>query len=216
MKRTLLFGVAAAVLYALVTVVGQAFGLSFTNVLVGNVLVGICGGAAVALVRVGSPVARAGAFLVGYFVTVIFYLIRVGLLPVNAAGLIIFGSGCLLVITIISALTKGRLPLFAMLVGAVVFSGTMEAPLNATPWYILTQLTLIATGLLVPVAAGFLVVLLVEWQEPKVAAGPDAVVPAQAGVPVAVQAGGEQTAVGATTADPGLGVLDGSNGGSQS
>jgi hypothetical protein len=210
-------------MYALVTVVGQAFGLSFTDVLVGNVLVGIAGGAAVALVRVGSPAARAGAFLVGYFVTIVFYLIRVGLLPVNAAGLVIFGSGCLLVITIISALTKGRLPLFAMLIGAVVFSGTMEAPFNATPWYLLTQLTLIATGLLVPVAAGFLVVLLVEWQEPKAAAGPDAVVPAQAGVPVqagvaagAPAGGGDEAVAAVSGADPGLGVLDGSSGGSQS
>ncbi len=64
-------------------------------------------------------------------------------------------AGTIVVLTIIAALTKDRLRLWAMLLGAVVFAGLYDAAL-AAPWFIFTQLPTAATTGLVTIAVGFL------------------------------------------------------------
>lgn len=212
MRRVLLFGVVAAVLLAVVTGVGQMLGILYPNV-----LVGIAAGAGLGLVRVGSPGARAGAFLVGFVICIVGYLIRVTLLPTYWLGMIVFGALVILLVTVISALTRGRLPLFAMFLGVVVFSGTMESPFILTPWFLLSLLPQLASGLLMTVAAGFLVTLLVELMEdgPIEAPMADPMLPAPASADQPVTAVAVAAAEVPSQANPGLQVLDGSNGGNK-
>ncbi len=198
MRRTLLLGAVAAIVAWVLIAVGGVLGLSYQNV-----FVGLAAGMVLGLVRDSSPAARAGACLIGFVVMVVFYLLRAGFLPVGTAGLRVSIAGTIVVLTIIAALTRNRLRLWAMLLGAGVLAGLYDSAL-ATPWFIFTQLPTAATTGLVTIAVGFLIALLAELlhvpenKEPAVLPTPD---PDGYQQPAQVNAG--------------LAVLDGSDGGNK-
>ncbi len=198
MRKTLILGAAAAIIaWGLITV-GGAMGLGYQNV-----LVGLGAGMVLGLVRDSSPAARAGACLIGFVVMVVFYLLRAGFLPVGTAGLQVSIAGTIIVLTIIAALTRGRLRLWAMLLGAVVFAGLYDAAL-AAPWFIFTQLPAAATTGLVTMSVGFLIALLAELLHVPEKKDP-------AGLPTPDPDGYPQPA----QVNAGLTVLDGSDGGNK-
>ena len=208
MGRVLLFGVAVAVLASIVIVVGAAMSLDFQNV-----LVGVSSGAVLALVRQRSPVARAGAFLIGFTIALVFYGLRLALLPASVAGNVVAIAGMIMVFTVICALTKDRLALWAMLLGGLVFSASYDGFFIQTPWFALTQLPLVYSGVLVTVSAGFLVTLLVELREDRGGVDPvDPMAPSDAPVESVAVA---PTADAGAGVDPGLQVLGGSDGGNR-
>lgn len=208
MGRVFLFGCSLAVVAGFLIAGGALLGLAM-----GNVLVGVAAGAILALVREHTPVARIGAYVIGLVLTLVFYLLRLALLPQNWAGLAVSIFFLLLIFTVISGLTKGRLPLWAMILAAMVMSGGYESDFWATPWYAGTQLpTTFACGL-VAAAGGFLIVLLVEWREKR--GGVDSKDPMMPEAPPEPELPEAQPAGAATGSTPnaGMGVFGSSQGG---
>lgn len=160
MLRVMLFGAACAVLAAIFIFAGAALGLALPNV-----LYGIAAGAVLGLVRLQSPLGRAGAFLVGYAFGVIYFVLSATVLPSTPAGVTVATIVVILVCTLISALTRDRMPLWAMFLGAMTFVGAYWASYASSPWLLPTQSVQLATAVLLTVAAGFLVTLLVEVRE---------------------------------------------------
>lgn len=124
--RTLILGVLAAVLAVAVLMLLSLFNFSGLN----GVLA-VTGGLILGLIRDKSPLARYGAYLVGMVLGIIAVLAAEG----GWIGFVVL----IVVFTIISALTGGKLPLWAMILGGCTF-GAMYVPyLTATAWYVLTQ-----------------------------------------------------------------------------
>ncbi len=122
-----------------------------------NALIGVMAGVVLGLTRDRSPLARYGAFLIG----LLFGLFAIVLGMVGWAGWV----GAIFVLTIISALTKGRLPLWAMILGGGTLAAIYQPLLISSPWFVFTQYP---TVLLVTIAAssgGFLVTVIVELLE---------------------------------------------------
>lgn len=69
------------------------------------------------------------------------------------------------ILTVISTLTKGRLPLWAMLLGGGTLAAIYEPALMANPWFLLTQYPTSSLVALAGSAGGFLVTILVELLE---------------------------------------------------
>lgn len=158
----MLFGAVCAALAFLVIMTGQVLNLSLQNV-----LLSLAVGAAVGLIRTNSPLARIGAFLVGFFMGIIFFVLRLAVFPStwlgNAAAVVLI----ILALTLISALTKDKLPLWAMFLGTAVFAGSYNSYFLTTPWLFQSQTVSVAAGSLFAVSAGFLVALLVELREAR-------------------------------------------------
>ena len=157
MGRVFLFGITCAVFAFLVIMAGQ-----FLNLNLQNVLFGTAAGAILALVRIQSPVARLGAYMIGVIFGMALFLLRAGVLPSTWIGNALAVVIIILILTAVSAFTKDRLPLWAMLLGAMTFVGAYNGYFTSTPWLYKTQIISTASGTLLPFAAGFLVVLFVE------------------------------------------------------
>lgn len=152
MTRTLLLGLAATVLAAVVWLLTSLLGVGGQNG-----LLGVAAGLLLGMVRYGSPLARYGGFLVGLVL-----------------GLIVMGAGmvgwvgyvaAMLILTVISGLTGGRLPLWAMILGGGVLAAMYQPYAIAVPWYILTQLPTALLVALATSAGGFIAAVLVELIE---------------------------------------------------
>ena len=170
MRRTLLFGAVVSVLAFGVIMFGQLLGLNLQNVLVGMSL-----GAALGLVRTSSPLTRMGAFLIGFVAGLAFYLLRLGIFPSTWLGNAIAVVITLMLLTVIAALTRDRIPLWAMFIGTACFAGAYNGYFTSTPWLLETQAVSVAATMLFSVAAGFVVALLVEIRAAR--GGVDAIDP---------------------------------------
>ncbi len=151
-SKDLLFGLVLLVLALGVWYITTVFEMGTANS-----LIGVMAGVVLGLARDRSPLARYGAFLIG----LAFGLFALVLGMAGWVGWI----AAIFVLTIISALTKGRLPLWAMILGGGTLAAIYQPLLIANPWFVLTQYP---TVLLVTVAAssgGFLVTVLVELLE---------------------------------------------------
>lgn len=152
--KQLLFGLLLAVL---------ALGVwLFTSVLElgpANALVAVVGGVILGLTRDRSPLARYGAFLIG-LVLGLFVLIF------GMAGWIGWLVG-IIILTVISALTKGRLPLWAMILGGGTLAAIYTPALMANPWFLLTEYPTAFFVALAASSGGFLVTIVVELLEDK-------------------------------------------------
>jgi|GEM_PF-1133007 len=158
-SKDLLFG-----LLLLVLALGVWYLTTVLELGTANALIGVIAGVVLGLARDRSPLARYGAFLIG----LAFGLFALVLGLVGWAGWV----GAIFVLTVISALTKGRLPLWAMILGGGTLAAIYQPLLISSPWFVFTQYP---TVLLVTVAAssgGFLVTIIVELledvNEPKV------------------------------------------------
>jgi len=147
--RTLLLGSLATVLAVAVLLITSAFQLS-----VENGLLGVAAGLLLGLIRDRSPLGRYAAFLIG----LVFGLIALVAGLVGWIGFVV----AILILTVISALTGGRLPLWAMILGSGVLAAMYEPFLIATPWYVLTQYPTVLLLALATSAGGFIATVLVE------------------------------------------------------
>lgn len=162
MLKVLLFGVVCAVMAAILIFLGAAMGLQLPNV-----LYGIAAGAVLGLQRTQSPLGRAGAFLIGFLFGLLYFVVTATVLPATAAGSAVATVVIILILTLIAMLTRDRLPLWGMFLGAMTYIGVYWAAYNATPWFLPTQSVQLAGAVLLPAAAGFLICLLVEIRELK-------------------------------------------------
>lgn len=148
MRRTFLLGILAIVLAVGVWLVTQWFEIGAQNG-----LLGVGGGLVLGLIRDGSPLARYGAFLIG----LIFGFVGSVADLIGGAGLLIL----ILILTVISALTKGRLPLWAMILGTGVF-GAMYSGWIDQSWFILTSYPSAFFLALATSSGGFIIAVFVE------------------------------------------------------
>jgi hypothetical protein len=152
MRRHILAGVFLAVLTTLIVLLSDVLGLGVQGV----ALLGAALGGALGLVPDRSPLQRVGAFAVGFAAAWLGYLLRAALLPDAAGGRAVAVLIVLGVCLAVAAATRGRLPLWAMLLGAAAIAGAYEATYALDPTAVVNTSTTTATSVLVAVAAGFL------------------------------------------------------------
>ena len=152
MRRILLTGGLLAVVGVLAVYVGSWLNLGLRNSIYGAAL-----GAVLGLVANRSVLGRLGAFLAGVVIAWIGYALRASALPDVPAGQAIAVVVVILLITLVAALTGGRLPLWAALLGSAALIGAYEELYSAAPYNFLSESVVAISALLVPVAFGFLV-----------------------------------------------------------
>lgn len=148
MRRTLLLGILATALAVGVWLVTSWFEMGAHNG-----LLGVGGGLVLGLIRDGSPLARYGAFLIGLVLGIIASVADL------AGGMAMLAL--VLILALISGLTSGRLPLWAMILGAGVF-GAMFAGWIDQSWFILTSYPSAFFVALATSSGGFIVAVFVE------------------------------------------------------
>lgn len=149
MARTFLLGLIA-------TVLGVAVWLLISGFNQGGEmgLLGVGAGIVLGLIQEGSPLARYGAFLIG----LVFGLIAFAAGFAGWAGFVV----AILLLTVISGLTGGRLPLWAMVLGAGVLAAMYGPTLMATGWFFLTQYPTAFFIALATSSGGFIIAVFVE------------------------------------------------------
>jgi len=178
MKRYLLAGL----VLALVT---TAIVLFASPDLQGVALLGAAIGGTLGLVPDRSPAQRVGAFGVGFAAAWLGYALRAAVLPDATAGRAVAVLIVLLVCMAVAAGTRGRLPLWATLLGAAAMAGAYEATYAADPTAFVSSSATTATSILMAAGAGFLATALLgpqierereqereEGAEPALAAAP--------------------------------------------
>jgi hypothetical protein len=138
---------------------------SFLGLGLGSVLLGVALGGVLGLVP-GGAVGRAGAFLVGFILAVVGYLVRVLLLNDTGLGLFLFALFVIGIATLLAGLTKGRMPLAAGLLGAAAVVGGYEVLFNLAPQNITAELVPAASAVLLPAALAFFAATLAQLIAP--------------------------------------------------
>jgi hypothetical protein len=115
----------------------------------------------VALVPDRSPQLRLLGFLVGFLASWAAYLLRAGFLPDTHAGHSVAVAFVVVVCTLVAALTRTRVPLWATLVGAAALAGSYESTYLEAPSQVLRTSTESSTSVLLAVALGFFAAALV-------------------------------------------------------
>jgi hypothetical protein len=131
------------------------------NLGLGSVVFGLAMGAILGLVGDGGPIGKALAFVVGIIVAMVLYIARVLFLNDSFAGNVIVILLGLVLVTVICALTSGRLPLWAALAGVALITGAYETAFVDTPQNLLTELFQYTTMALVPAGFGYLATIFV-------------------------------------------------------
>jgi hypothetical protein len=164
-RATLLSGAVLTVASILVIVLSSTLGLDVESV----ALMGAGSGAVVALVPTRSPQDRLIGFLVGFAASWLGYLVRAGFLPDTTAGHAIAVAVVVAICTVVAALSRDRLPLWTLLLGAAVLAGSYETTYIEAPSQVLRTSTSSSTSVLLAVAFGFFAAALVAPRVP----GPD-------------------------------------------
>lgn len=153
MRRTILAGLVLVAATFVTVLVGDAFDLEIEAV----VLLGLAVGAIIALVPDLTPVRRLAAFALGFAAAVVGYLLRAGVLPDTSMGRAVAAGLVVLLCVGVVALSMGRLPLWAALLGAASLVGAYESAYSAAPSRVVDTIVTSGTALLFCVAVGFLV-----------------------------------------------------------
>lgn len=120
-------------------------------------LAGVAAGAVIGLVPDRTPLARLGGFVAGFVAVFVGFAVRAMLLPDTTAGRVVAAVATCLLCVLVTGLTRGRLPLWSLLLGVGTFAGVYEAPFAAAEAEMATTSIDVATSLLTAVAAGFAV-----------------------------------------------------------
>lgn len=159
MKRTFIIGVSAAIIGGLGLWLGQLFGLTFQNT-----VIGVGAGVILAIVKLGSPIVRLGGFMIGFVLGVFFSAMQLGILPGGAsvAGTAVTLAVVMLVITLISGLTSARISAWTMVLGTLTFLCGFLSVAETTPWTAAQQLPSYFCTLLAMAMIGFLTIIPAE------------------------------------------------------
>jgi hypothetical protein len=156
-RATLLSGAVLTVGSILLVVLSASLGLGIESV----ALMGAGSGAVVALVPGRSPLDRLIGFVVGFAVSWLGYLLRAGFLPDTTAGHAIAVAAVVAICSVVAALSRERLPLWTLLLGAAVLAGSYETTYIEAPSQVLRTSTSTSTSVLLAVALGFFAAALV-------------------------------------------------------
>ena len=160
MRKELFVGLSLSAAALVVVLVSGTFDLELESV----ALLGAAMGAVVGLVPDRTAGARLGGFVGGFVFAWIGYFVRAALLPDTTAGRAVAVAVTLLLCLGLVLALRGRLPLWAVLLGAGTFAGAYEFTYAAAPPEILDTSVSTATTLLLTAAIGF---LSVAWFGPE-------------------------------------------------
>jgi hypothetical protein len=151
MRKTLVAGVVLAAAATLVVLISAALDLDLESV----ALLGAALGAFVALVPDRSAWERVAGFAAGFVIGFLGYVLRVTSLPDSAGGRAVAVGVVVLLCVGVAAATLGRVPLWAVLLGAASVAGAYEFTYTEAPSQLPTTAVSTATTLLFNVAVGF-------------------------------------------------------------
>lgn len=151
MTRHVLAGAFLAVIATLTVLLSGVLGPEVQGV----ALLGAALGGALGLVPDRTPGQRAGAFAAGFAAAWLGYLLRAAALPDAPSGRAVAVLVVLLVCLAVGAGTRGRLPLWATLLGAAAMAGSYEVAYAADPSGFATTSPVAATAVLLTAGAGF-------------------------------------------------------------
>ncbi len=151
MTRHVLAGALLAVAATLTVLLSGVLGPEVQGV----ALLGAALGGALGLVPDRTPGQRAAAFALGFAAAWIGYLLRAAALPDATAGRAVAVLIVLLVCLAVGVVARGRLPLWAALLGAAAMAGSYEAVYAADPSAFVSTSPIAATAVLLTAGAGF-------------------------------------------------------------
>jgi hypothetical protein len=184
-------GVILAALVAVLVAFGDSFGLDAGLF----ALLGVAVGAVLGLVPSRLAAERAAAWAVGFLAAWLGYAARVSLLPDTPSGRAVAAAIVVLAVAAVAALSFGRLPLWAGLLGVVSMTAGYEVTAARGPTSFTTDSLTAGTTVAFATSVGFLVTSLMVRVVPPVTPPPP---PPDASVP------------GPRHAEPdtGMGILD--------
>src|SRR5690242_10937309 len=157
-RSAVVVGIVLTILGALVIDHGERVGLQLIHL--GEM--GLAVGAVLGLVPDRTPAARAGAFTVGFAAAWAGFALRAGLLPDIPLGRAIATAAVLAAVTAAVAISVGRLPLWAALLGVAAFSGGYETTFSTNPAGFVADSMTDATTIALAVGLGFLAVTVID------------------------------------------------------
>ena len=156
MGKVFIQGLALAIAGVVAIALNQLLDLGLGSIGFGLLVGGVLG-----LVSDGGPVGRIGGFVVGIIVALVVYIARVLFLNDSFSGQVAAMVITLGLLTLVCALTSGRLPLWSALLGTALVVGAYETSFLANPANVTSELFQYTTMALLPAALGFLVVVFV-------------------------------------------------------
>lgn len=175
--RTTAAGLAVAAGSAALIIATASYGLG------AGLIVGIAAGAAVALVPAETGLRKIAGLLTGILVGAAGYALRAGILPDSAAGTLIGVTAVLLVLTLISLVSRGRVPLWTSLIGLAAIAGSYETLHILDFAGLFANLPVAAAATLLATAVGFTAAALFTPAAPLQGAGDPAPAPAHDELP---------------------------------
>lgn len=172
MKRTLIGGVALALVAAAAVYVGDALNLGLSNP-----LLGVAAGGVLAFAPGEHKLGRLGGFLIGLVIATLGYGVNAQFLPASSGGVAVTAIITVLLATAVAAASVGRMPLWSLLLGVAAMVGAYEYTYDDKPYDFLNSAPATLGALLVTFGIGYLTAALVDWlfpeQEESAPAEPD-------------------------------------------
>ncbi len=162
MIRTVVGGLALAVVAGLAVYVGEALNLGLPNP-----LIGVAVGGVLALAPGGQRMGRLAGFLVGALLALVGYGINAQFMPASSSGVAVTGVLTLALATGAAALSVGRMPLWSLLLGVGGFVGAYDYVYNDKPYDFLNSSVQTMGTFLVLFGIGYLTGALVDLLFPE-------------------------------------------------
>ena len=157
MGRTFAAGLLVVAAAVVAIVLSGVLGLGL-----GSVLFGVAVGGALALAPNATAAGRAGAFVVGFLICAVGYVVRALFLNDSTLGQIIYVALVVLAVTAVCAVIPGNaLPLWAGLLGIAALTGAYEAAYTAAPQDLNPEIIQYGSKVLLPASLAFLAALFV-------------------------------------------------------
>ena len=150
MKSLAIRGALLALFGSLTVALGHLLGLDLEHV----ALLGAALGGVIGLTPDRSLAERIAGFGAGFGVAWVVYGLRASVLPDTASGRGVAVFLVLIVLTAITVITVGRVPLWSMLVGTAAMVGAYEETYTASPSLFLADSPIAATTILLAAALG--------------------------------------------------------------
>jgi len=160
MRKEMFVGLSLSAAALVVVLISGALDLELESV----ALLGAAMGAVVGLVPDRTAAVRLGGFVGGFVIAWIGYFVRAALLPDTTAGRAVAVAVVMLLCLGLTLALMGRLPLWAVLLGAGTFAGAYEFTYAVAPPQVVSTSISTATTLLLTAAIGL---LSVAWFGPE-------------------------------------------------
>jgi hypothetical protein len=169
MKRTVIGGVALALIAAAAVYIGDALNLGLPNP-----LLGVAVGGVLALAPGEHKLGRLAGFLVGVLLALVGYGINAQFMPSASSGVAVTAVLTIGLATAAAALSFGRMPLWSVLLGVAGFVGAYDYIYVDNPPDFLNSSVETLASFMVVFGLGYLTAALVDWLFPDEEVAPAA------------------------------------------